>query len=49
MQIKLRMSENHGEAWETTNMAANLAMEKVHSFESQKRLLSALIRIFQRM
>ena len=37
------------EAWETTNMAANLAMEKVHSFESKKRLFSALIRIFQRI
>ena len=49
MQIKLRMCKNHGEAWETTNMAANLAMEKVHSFESKKRLFSALIRIFQRI
>ena len=44
---KTRMCHCYGEVWETKNMAANLAMEKEHTFESKKRWFSTLIRISQ--
>ena len=43
------MCHSHGEVWETINMAANLAVEKVRPFESKKRWFSTLIRILQRI